>query len=111
MPSFLASANGYDGSLMNNLQTLPEWYAVMGNPTGPWLGFINAVYWLGLGIFFPVAAWMSNMYGRKICIYIGYLFIIPGIALQAASYHASMFIVGRALMGCASGWFSSSAPL
>jgi hypothetical protein len=41
----LASANGYDGSLMNGLQALPRWNEFMNKPAGAWLGFINAIYW------------------------------------------------------------------
>lgn len=41
----VASANGYDGSLMNGLQALPRWNEFMDQPAGAWLGFINAIYW------------------------------------------------------------------
>jgi hypothetical protein len=43
--SLKASANGYDGSLMNGLQALPRWNEFMKQPAGAWLGFINAIYW------------------------------------------------------------------
>jgi hypothetical protein len=39
----VSSANGYDGSMMNGLQVLPQWQEFMSSPTGPWLGFVNAV--------------------------------------------------------------------
>lgn len=39
----LAAANGYDGSMMNGLQSLTQWQDFMDHPTGAWLGFINAV--------------------------------------------------------------------
>ncbi|KAF4958816.1 hypothetical protein FGADI_2160 [Fusarium gaditjirri] len=106
-----SSANGYDGSLMNGLQALPKWNAFMDIPRGAWLGFINAIYWTMNGITFFVAAWTSNKYGRKSGIYAGYLFLIAGTALQTAAPNPAAFIVARGLLGSASGWYTSCAPL
>jgi hypothetical protein len=36
-------SNGYDGSMMNGLQTLENWRAYFGNPTGGTLGLFNAI--------------------------------------------------------------------
>ncbi len=60
----LSSSNGYDGSMMNGLQALPQWHKFMDNPEGAWLGFINAAQVLGGGFMLPPIAWMSNRYGR-----------------------------------------------
>ena len=35
--------NGYDGSMMNGLQTLDQWVAYFGTPTGGTLGLFNAI--------------------------------------------------------------------
>ncbi|KXJ87182.1 general substrate transporter [Microdochium bolleyi] len=107
----LSSANGYDGSLMNGLQALPSWNEFMGMPQGAWLGFINAAYWASNGVSFFVAAWSSNKYGRKSGIYIGYVFLISGTVLQTAANNEGAFIAARALLGAASGWYTSGAPL
>ncbi|KAH7025701.1 general substrate transporter [Microdochium trichocladiopsis] len=107
----LCSANGYDGTLMNGLQALPRWNEFMGMPAGAWLGFINAVYWISNGVSFAASAWISNKYGRKPGIYIGYVFLVAGIILQTAANNEGAFIAARALVGSASGWYTSGAPI
>lgn len=42
-----SSATGYDGSMMNGLQSLTEWQTFMAHPTGAWLGFVAAAASLG----------------------------------------------------------------
>ncbi|RGP72007.1 hexose transporter [Fusarium longipes] len=106
-----ASANGYDGSLMNGLQALPRWNSFMEMPTGAWLGFINAIYWAMNGICFFFAAWASNKYGRKSGIYLGYIFLVSGTILQTAAPNPGAFIAARALLGAAAGLYTASAPL
>ncbi|KAK5116572.1 hypothetical protein LTR85_009197 [Meristemomyces frigidus] len=105
-----SSANGYDGSLMNGLQALHQWSAFMEHPAGAWLGFINAIYWLGCGINFPIAAWVANTWGRKRGVYIGYLCLILGVCLSASS-HVVGFVLSRFFVGCASAWFGNAVPL
>jgi MFS family permease len=80
-------------------------------PSGTWLGFINAIYWIANGTCFFIAAWTVNRYGRKLTIYIAYIFLATGIALQAAAPNHGAYIAARALLGGASGWFTSGAPL
>lgn len=106
-----SSGNGYDGSVMNGLQALSSWQTFMSTPAGAWLGFVNAIYWLGTGIVSPVAAILANKYGRKLGVWIGYVFLVLGVVLQAASPNATAFIIGRFFLGCASGMFSSTVPL
>ncbi|KAH8659861.1 general substrate transporter [Xylariales sp. PMI_506] len=106
-----SSANGYDGSLQNGLQALTEWNNFMGTPTGARLGLINALYWLGAGVMYPVAAWIANKYGRKPGIYVGYLFLVLGAVLQTASHNQTAFMIARVWVGCASALFGNAAPL
>lgn len=106
-----SSGNGYDGSVMNGLQALPSWHLFMNAPTGAWLGFINAIYWIGLGVVSPIAAYLANKYGRKLSVYIGYIFLITGVILQTVAPNSATFIAGRTLLGCASGFFSNAVPL
>ncbi|CAM1507971.1 Fc.00g048190.m01.CDS01 [Cosmosporella sp. VM-42] len=106
-----SSANGYDGSVMTGLQALENWSTFMNNPTGAYLGWINAIYWLGNGIGFPVAAWVSNRYGRKPGIYVGYLFLILGVGMQAAARNEKTFTVSRLFIGIAASWLGNAAPL
>lgn len=83
----------------------------MNNPTGAWLGFINAIYWLGNGVSFPVAAWVANKYGRKPGVYIGYVFLVLGVTLQTAAQNEVTFVLARMFLGAASAWFGNAVPL
>lgn len=38
-----SSTNGYDGSMMNGLQSLPQWKSAFNYPTGGQLGLLNAI--------------------------------------------------------------------
>lgn len=105
-----SSANGYDGSLMNGVQALHQWEEFMDSPTGAWLGFISAIYWIGNGICYPISAWVSNRWGRKAGVYIGYGFLTLGVSLTAGdkSYY---FILQRFFVGCASSWFTGTVSM
>lgn len=97
-------------SLMNGLQALDQWQTFMHNPTGAWLGFMNAIYWVGNGINYPISAWVSNKYGRKPGVYAGYAFLTLGVALTAGN-HDYFFVLQRFFIGCASAWFSGTVAL
>jgi hypothetical protein len=107
----LSSANGYDGSLMNGLQALPQWESFMGHPTGAWLGFINAIQSLGSFITFPVVAWSANKFGRKRTLFVAYFWLCLGVGLQAGAQNPAMFTLGRLFIGGVTSFFGVSAPL
>ena len=96
---------------MNGVIALPLWYDFMGNPHGTWLGFINAIYWLGVGVAFPVAAALSNKFGRKTGIYIGHVILCVGTVLQTAANGDVMFILGRLVLGFAAAFYNANVPL
>ncbi|OJI89089.1 hypothetical protein ASPTUDRAFT_195738 [Aspergillus tubingensis CBS 134.48] len=106
-----SSANGFDGSLMNGLEALDQWKTFMNNPTGAKLGWLNAIYWLGCGIGYPSASWIANRYGRKPGVYLGYLFLTLGCALQTAAPNATAFMLARLFLGGASALFGNAVPL
>ncbi|OJZ86493.1 hypothetical protein ASPFODRAFT_133595 [Aspergillus luchuensis CBS 106.47] len=106
-----ASANGYDSSMINSLQSLPPWVSFMSSPTGAWLGFITIVYWIGLLLAYTVAPYISDRFGRKIGLYIGLLFVTAGAILQGLSPNPTGWIVGRGLAGCAACFWSCNAPV
>ncbi|KAK1996230.1 sugar transporter [Colletotrichum falcatum] len=106
-----SSANGYDSSIVGGLLALPRWKAFMGNPSGAHLGWITSIYWLGNGLAFPVAAWSSGRYGRKPGIYLGYLFLVVGVVMQAAARDEATFTYSRLFIGLAASWLGNSAPL
>ncbi|KAJ6020498.1 hypothetical protein N7540_006002 [Penicillium herquei] len=99
-----SSSSGYDGSLVNGLEALDSWTEFMENPSTQWLGFINAIYWIGALVSTSLAAWTCNYYGRRIGIWIGTLLLVTGGILGAAAPGANAFIVSRAILGCSMGW-------
>ncbi|KAM0543283.1 hypothetical protein ACHAPJ_012367 [Fusarium lateritium] len=106
-----SSAIGYDSSMTNGLLALPTWNLFMDYPTGAWLGFINCIYILGILITLPVCPLVANKYGRKIGIWIGFIFLFIGVGLQAGAQNVSMFILGRFFLGFNTGWYTTAAPL
>ncbi|KAJ6186477.1 hypothetical protein N7519_007778 [Penicillium mononematosum] len=106
-----SSTFGYDISLMNSLQSLPQWQTFMNHPKGIKLGFINAIQSIGSILFLPIQAWSANRFGRKPTILAGYIFIVVGVGLQAAAPNANSFIYSRLLVGIASAWFQCAVIL
>lgn len=107
----LAAATGYDGSMMNGLQALPQWAEFMDHPTGAWLGFINAIQFISSAVAYPVTAYFANRWGRKKGIFIGYFFIFLGALLQTFAPNGTAFILSRMFVGQPSAWWGGLAPL
>lgn len=107
----LASANGYDGSLMNGLQSLPQWQSFMNHPSGSWLGFINAAQSLGAMCSLPVIAWSANKFGRKRTLLVGYFWLCLGTGLQVGARNTTMFVIGRLSVGGVTSFFAMPAAL
>ncbi|KAJ6038248.1 general substrate transporter [Penicillium canescens] len=108
--TFLSSANGFDSSLLNGLQSLPIWLSFMEQPGGKWLGFINTLYWIGAAVTATAAGWCSNRYGRKKVIWLGYLCLVIGTVLQTAAPSRALFMVGRLLAGASMGFMNNAGP-
>ncbi|KAF1961622.1 sugar transporter [Byssothecium circinans] len=107
----LSAASGYDQSLMNGLQALPQWNNFMHHPRGAWLGFINAIQFATTAFSFPLSAYTCDRWGRKKGLLIGYAFLFLGAFLQAFGPNHVTFIIGRAFLGQPSAWWTCSAPL
>lgn len=106
-----SSTVGYDISLMNGLQSLDQWQLFMHQPTGAWLGFINALQSLGGMLFQPVGAWSANRLGRKRTVLIGYIWLALGVGLQVGAPNANMFVASRMFVGIAGAWFQAAVIL
>lgn len=96
---------------MNALQILPQWNSFMHHPVGSRLGLINALYWIGLLIAFPITPFISTKYGRKPGVYMGFVFLVLGAAMQTAAQNDTTFIVSRLFVGAAAGFWAVGAPL
>ncbi|KAL2816226.1 major facilitator superfamily domain-containing protein [Aspergillus cavernicola] len=110
---FLGSTiNGYDGSLLNGLQTMPPWRNYFGNPTGSDLGLLTAIQNIGgiCALFF--SSYLADLLGRRIGVAVGIIVIFVGRIVQVVpTVDRGMFIAGRFLVGFGSNISQGSAPL
>jgi sugar porter (SP) family MFS transporter len=102
-----SSTIGYDNSMMNGLQALAPWQTFMRHPKGAYLGLINATQAIGGFAAFPLMSVVAQKYGRKKCLYLGFLLITIGTALQTGATNREMFIVSRVFVGLSSAFFGA----
>lgn len=94
-----SAAGGFDGSMMNGLQTLPYWEKYFNNPDASTLGLMNAIVPAGnllINFFVP---WMADNWGRKRTLIVGDSILFVGIILQASAQNMGMFIASRFIGG------------
>ncbi|KAJ5683466.1 hypothetical protein N7462_006631 [Penicillium macrosclerotiorum] len=96
---FSASGMGFDGSMMNGLQSLSTWTSYFNNPNSALLGVTNAVLNLGPILFGGIVAWFADRFGRRLTLQVGCGLIVISAAIQAASQNLAMFIIARFLIG------------
>ncbi|KAG9255845.1 general substrate transporter [Emericellopsis atlantica] len=111
IPLLSSSVSGYDGSLMNGLQSLHQWRSYFGHPLGSRLGLINAAQSIGSVLALPFVGTLSDRFGRKPVILAGALIICVAAALQAASVNYPMFVVARVLVGYGGMFLVQPAPM
>lgn len=93
------STNGYDGSLLNGLQSLPQWRDYFDSPKGPRLGALSNAYVFGAVVAFIASSWFSDKFGRLWSIRLGASVICVGAIIQAAAVNFGMFFVARLIIG------------
>lgn len=102
---------GYDGSMMNGLQSLTQWNEAFGYPAGGKLGLLNAIQNIGTLCAYPFAPYMSDGMGRRFSITFGASVMIVATVIQTASNSVQMFIGARFLIGFGQTFAASAAPL
>lgn len=101
---------GFDGSMLNGMQSLPQWNKEFGNPTGGRLGaMVNGVVF---GVLFSLffSSQLCEKLGRRYPITIGSSLVVLGSILQGAAQTYAMFVVGRFLIGIGGGTVAVAAP-
>ena len=89
------ATNGYDGSMMNGLQTLVWWKSHFNNPTDSQLGLLNAIMSVGGVVSLPIFPYVADYLGRRIGIIIGCIICCGGVVLQSIGTNIGMFIAAR----------------
>ncbi|OCF77461.1 hypothetical protein I204_01449 [Kwoniella mangroviensis CBS 8886] len=102
--------NGYDGSMMNGLQSLDTWKGYFGTPTGSTLGIFNAIQSIGGIVGLPFAPFLNDRFGRRWTMFIGAAIQIVGVALQTGAQSVAMFIGCRFLIGFGLAFSCLAAP-
>lgn len=103
--------NGYDQSMLNGLQSVPQWQEFFGNPKGSRLGLITNGTRIGQAAALFVVNPLIQKLGRKKPIAVGSVIMLVGIALQAAATNTAMFVVGRVLIGFGNNIQQSACPI
>ncbi|KAJ7128436.1 general substrate transporter [Mycena epipterygia] len=103
--------NGYDGSMMNGLQSLTQWEDYFNHPKKGKLGLLNAIQNIGALAGYPFAPYLSDGIGRRRTVFIGALIMCLGTAVQTASQSVGMFIGARFLIGFGLTFAANAAPM
>ncbi|KFA79496.1 hypothetical protein S40288_05350 [Stachybotrys chartarum IBT 40288] len=111
IPLISSGAIGYDGSMMNGLQTLPQWRNHFGQPSGAMLGAINAVYPAGKVLAMFVVTYICDRFGRKIPLVIGVVTCIAFAIMQGMSNTVETFIAARAILGFFTSFLAQPSPI
>ncbi|KAJ5215011.1 sugar transporter [Penicillium chermesinum] len=104
-------ATGYDGSMMNGLQSLKTWQSSFNNPGASELGLLNAIQNVGQLVTMPICAYSCDRFGRRPVLFLGAFILMIGVALQAAAQNVGMFIAARGIIGMGLVLNITAAPL
>jgi len=104
-------ANGFDGSMMNGLQSLPYWQRYFDFPVGVKLSIFGSSMSLGALIGLPFVPFMCDHLGRKPTVIVGSLIILLGVGLQAGALNFDMFFASRMVLGVGMTLATASGPL
>ncbi|KAK9469578.1 MFS sugar:H+ symporter [Lipomyces arxii] len=90
---------GYDGSIMNGLQSVDTWLEYFNQPNGAILGLLSASLSIGSLLIIPITPYVCETFGRRKSVIFGSIVIVIGIILQTASVNIAMFVVARIILG------------
>ncbi|KAH3913771.1 hypothetical protein HBI56_079260 [Parastagonospora nodorum] len=104
-------ATGYDGSMMNGLQSLDEWKEFFHQPGASTLALLNAIQNVGQLCSLPFCAFACDYFGRKKTLVFGACIILLGTGLQGGAQNNGMFIAARGIIGFGLGFNITAAPI
>ncbi|KIX03380.1 uncharacterized protein Z518_06932 [Rhinocladiella mackenziei CBS 650.93] len=106
-----SATNGYDGSMMNGLQTLTAWQDHFNHPKGGKIGILNAIMSIGSLCAIPFVPYTADWLGRRMGILIGCIIMMVGVVLQSISAGFGMFLGARFLIGFGVAIAHGASPL
>lgn len=96
---------------MNGLQTLPQWREYFDSPEGALLGLLNSVYPLGKVVALFLVSYISDRFGRKTSLLIGFVTCVAFAILQGLANNLHTFIISRAFLGFCTSFISQASPI
>ncbi|KAJ1302471.1 hypothetical protein OPQ81_002789 [Rhizoctonia solani] len=111
VPLVTSYANGFDGSMMNGLQSVEQWKEYFGHPDSKDLGLFNAIQSIGALSATPFAPYISDIFGRKAGILFGSALVLIAAILQTATQNLGMFVGSRFLIGFGTTFAQMASPL
>ncbi|KAJ5491102.1 hypothetical protein N7539_002669 [Penicillium diatomitis] len=106
-----SATNGYDGSLMNGLQSMDSWNESYNYPTGSTLGILACSMSIGSLISIPVVPYVADLLGRRAGVVVGCVIMLFGVAMVSIGYKIALFVVGRMILGFGLGIAQECSPL
>ncbi|KAJ8585741.1 general substrate transporter [Rhizopogon salebrosus TDB-379] len=111
LPLLSSTLNGLDSSMLNGLQILPGWQEYFKFPSDKTLGLMNSAQGFGALGGTPLSPYVSDILGRRATMFIGAIFTLAGVIMQATSTTMEVFIGARVLIGIGIGFSINAAPL
>ena len=106
-----SATNGYDGSIVNALQSLDTWKTYFNHPQGSMLGLFACIMSVGSIVAIPAVPYIADILGRRWGIIIGCCIMLLGVTLQGISINFRMFIAARFFLGFGIAIAHGSSPL
>ncbi|ETN45962.1 uncharacterized protein HMPREF1541_00144 [Cyphellophora europaea CBS 101466] len=111
VPLLSSAVAGYDGSMMNGLQSTSSWKNYFNDPKGSVLGVVNAAQSIGSVVSLPFVGYLSDKLGRRYTLLLGCLTVVIASAIQAASVNYAMFVISRLLVGVGGMLVTQPSPM
>lgn len=106
-----STTNGYDGSIVNCLQSLEKWEEAMGHPSGARLGHLSNGVNFGSAMGVVIAPYLCDWFGRKWIVMLGSGIAVIGAILQGVSNDYGFFLASRLILGIGASLSGIAAPV
>lgn len=104
--------NGFDGTLMSSINAMPWFHRHFGTSMeGSGTSLLFSIYSIGNLVGAVFAAPISDVFGRRMGMFVGSLIITIGAILEAVGSNIQLFMGGRFLIGLGVSLTNSAAPV
>ncbi|ROT35277.1 hexose transporter protein [Sodiomyces alkalinus F11] len=106
-----SASTGYDGMFFNGIQNFESWTSFFGYPSGSDLGLLVALYQIGSVASIPFVPIITDNWGRRLSIAIGFVIMIVGAVMQGSAQDYGTFAGGRVLLGFGNSFAQIASPM